>query len=95
LLAETLKQKEKAERAQIAAKLRSAKEKARKAVSCAVQIKPTRPSLEEEGEEVDTDLPPSTAPPRLEGSGGMKRTRRRTLDFVLLHTGTASKKGKA
>jgi len=39
-------------------------------------------------------LPPSTAPPRLEESGCMKRTRGRTMDFVALHTGTASKKGK-
>jgi hypothetical protein len=40
-------------------------------------------------------VPPSTAPPRLEDSGSVKRTRGKTMDFVALHTGTASKKGKA
>jgi len=39
-------------------------------------------------------LPPSTAPLRLEESGSTKRARGRTLDFMALHTGTASKKGK-
>ena len=39
-------------------------------------------------------LPPSTAPLRLEESGGTKRTRGRTMDFVALYTGVASKKGK-
>ena len=80
---------------QIAAALRSAKEKAGKAVSCAAKINLARSSLEEEDEEVDTDLPPPTAPPqKLDDSGSTKRTRKRTLDFVLLHTSTASKKNK-
>jgi hypothetical protein len=52
--------KEKVERAQIPATLRSTKAKAGKAVSRA---------QEDEDEEVDADLPPSTAPPRLEDSG--------------------------
>jgi hypothetical protein len=39
-------------------------------------------------------LPPSTASPRPEESGSTKRTRGRTMDFVALHTGTTSKKGK-
>jgi len=39
-------------------------------------------------------LLPSTVPPRLEESGSIKRTRRRILDFVALHTGAANKKGK-
>jgi hypothetical protein len=42
--------------------------------------------------EVDTGLPSSTAPPRLEDSSNMKRTRGKTLDFVALHTGAPSKK---
>ena len=39
-------------------------------------------------------LPPSTAPSRLGESGSTKRTRGRTMDFVALHTGAVSKKGK-
>jgi hypothetical protein len=39
--------------------------------------------------------PPSTAPPRLEETTVMKRTRGKTLDFVALQNGTATKKGKA
>jgi hypothetical protein len=39
-------------------------------------------------------LLPSTAPLTLEESGSTKRTLGRTLDFMALHTGTASKKGK-
>jgi hypothetical protein len=54
----------------------------------------TRPSQDEEGEEVDSGLVPSTAPPRLEDSGSKKMTRGRTLDFVALHTGAASITGK-
>ena len=54
----------------------------------------TRPRLDGEDEEVDSGLPPSTAPPRLEDSGSVKRTRGRTLDFVALHTGAANKNGK-
>jgi hypothetical protein len=42
--------------------------------------------------EVDTGLPSSTAPPRLEDPSNMKRTRGKTLDFVALHTGAPSKK---
>jgi hypothetical protein len=44
--------------------------------------------------EVDTGLPSSTAPPRLEDPSNMKRTRGKTLDFVALHTGGSSKKTK-
>ena len=39
----------------------------------------------------DTNLPSSTAPPRLEVPSNMKRTRGKTLDFVALHTGAPSK----
>jgi hypothetical protein len=42
--------------------------------------------------EVDTGLPSSTAPPRLEDPSNMKRTRGKTLDFVALHTGAPTKK---
>lgn len=52
--------KEKTERAQIPATLRSTKAKGRKADSRA-----------QEDEEVDANLPPSTAPPRLEDSGSI------------------------
>jgi hypothetical protein len=45
--------------------------------------------------EVDTGLPSSTAPPRLEDPQNVKRTRGRTLDFVALHTGAPSKKNRA
>jgi hypothetical protein len=56
--------KEKTERAQIPATLRSTKAKGRKADSRA---------QEDEDEEVDATLPPSTAPPRLEDSGSMEK----------------------
>jgi hypothetical protein len=46
-------------------------------------------------DEDPSSLPPSAASLRLEESGSTKRTRGRTLDFVALHMGTASKKGKA
>lgn len=47
-------------------------------------------------DEEDAGLPsPSTAPPRLEDTTLMKRTRGKTLDFVALQNGTAAKKGKA
>jgi hypothetical protein len=47
-------------------------------------------------DEEDAGLPPpSTAPPRLEDTAVMKRTRGKTLDFVALQNGTAIKKGKA
>jgi hypothetical protein len=39
--------------------------------------------------------PPSTAPPRLEDTVVMKRTRGKTMDFVALQNGTVTKKGKA
>ena len=42
------------------------------------------------GEE-DLGLPPSTAPPRLEDAV-IKRSRGKTLDYLALHTGKASKK---
>ena len=46
-------------------------------------------------DEEDPDLlPPSTAPLRLEESGRTKRTCGKTMDFMALHTGVASKKGK-
>jgi negative regulator of sigma E activity len=45
--------------------------------------------------EVNTGLPSSTAPPRLEDPQNVKRTRGRTLDFVALHTGAPSKKTRA
>jgi hypothetical protein len=59
--------KEKVERAQIPATLRSTKAKAGKADSCAQGDK---------DEEVDANLPPSTAQPRLEDSGSMERDAR-------------------
>jgi hypothetical protein len=47
-------------------------------------------------DEGDVGLPPpSTAPPRLEDTAVMKRTRGKTLDFVVLQNGTVIKKGKA
>ena len=44
-----------------------------------------------------TQRPRTTAsilyrPPRLEGPRNMKRTRRKTLDFIALHTGPPNKK---
>ena len=42
--------------------------------------------------EIETGLPSSTAPPRLEDPSNMKRIRGKTLDFVALHTGAPSKK---
>ena len=66
-----------------------AKEKAERATNRAANHAP------ESADEEDPDLlPPSTSPPRLEESGSTKRTRGRILDFVALHTGTVSKKGK-
>jgi hypothetical protein len=89
-----LEAKEKAERAQTAASLRSTNAKAGKAASRAPPMNSTRPSPDEEDEEDPGLLPPSTAPPRLEESGSMKRTRGKAMDFVALHTGTTSKKGR-
>jgi hypothetical protein len=66
-----------------------AKEKAERASNRATNHAP-----ESAGEEDPDLLLPSTAPPRLEESGSTKRTRGRILDFVALHTGTVSKKGK-
>ena len=66
-----------------------AKEKAEKTASRAANYMP-----ESADEEDPCLLPPSTAPPRLEESGRTKRTRGKTMDFVALHTGVASKKGK-
>jgi hypothetical protein len=57
------------------------------------RIDPTHVSDSES--EVDTGLPSSTAPPRLEDPQNVKRTRGRTLDFVALHTGAPSKKTRA
>jgi hypothetical protein len=48
--------------------------------------------LDDSASEEEVGLPPSTAPPRLEDPTTTKRTRGKTLDFVALHTGTASKK---
>ena len=75
--------------AEIARRDLLAKEKAKKIINRAANhaSKPT-------DEEDLSLLPPSTAPLRLEESNGVKRTRGRTLDFVALHTGTVSKKGK-
>ena len=39
-------------------------------------------------------LPPSIKALRLEESGSTKRTRGRTIDFIAICIGTASKKGK-
>jgi hypothetical protein len=75
--------------AEIAGKDLLAKEKAESAASRAANHGPEPADEEDPGL-----LPPSTAPPRLEESGSTKRTRGRTLDFVALHTGAASKKGK-
>ena len=75
--------------AEIARRDRLAKEKAERTANRAANHAP------ESAEEEDPGLlPPSTAPPRLEESGSMKRKRGRTIDFVALHTGTANKKGK-
>jgi hypothetical protein len=47
-------------------------------------------------DEVDVGLPPPpTVPPRLEDTAVMKRTQGKTLDFVALQNGTATKKGEA
>ena len=47
-------------------------------------------------DEGDAGLPPpSTALPRLEETTVIKRTQGKTLDFVALQNGTATKKGKA
>jgi hypothetical protein len=47
-------------------------------------------------DEGDVGLPsPSIAPLRLEDTAVMKRTRGKTLDFVVLQNGTVIKKGKA
>jgi hypothetical protein len=59
-----LEAKEKAGRAYTTTLLKPAKVKAGKSASCAPPMNPTRPSLEEEDWEVDSDLLPSTAPPR-------------------------------
>jgi hypothetical protein len=48
--------------------------------------------LDDSPGEEEAGLPPSTAPPRLEDPTSTKRTRGKTLDFVALHTGAASKK---
>jgi hypothetical protein len=50
----------------------------------------TKARVESAGEE-DLGLPPSTAPPRLEDAV-TKRSRGKTLDYLALHTGKASKK---
>jgi len=44
-----------------------------------------------ESPEEDVGLPPSTAPPRLEDAN-TKRRRGKTLNYLALHTGKASKK---
>ena len=75
--------------AEIARRDLLAKDKAERAVNRAANYAPESADEEDPGL-----LPPSTAPPRLEESSSMKRTRGRTMDFVALHTGTASKKGK-
>ena len=67
----------------------ASKEKAERATNGAPNYVPEPADEEDPGL-----LPPSTAPPRLEESGRMKRTRGKTMDFVALHTGVASKKGK-
>jgi hypothetical protein len=47
-------------------------------------------------DEEDAELPPpSTAPLRLEDTAVIKRTRGKTLNFVALQNGTATKKRKA
>ena len=91
--------KEKAERAAIAAALKLTK--ARKPASRAVPA-PTAPApgpIDLTGlgdDEEDAGLPPPfTALPRLEDTAVMKRTRGKTLDFVALQNGTATKKRKA
>jgi hypothetical protein len=84
--------KEKAERAAITAALKLTK--AGKPASRAAPA-PTAPAPGR-GDEEDGGLPPpSTASPRLEDTAVMKRTRGKTLDFVALQNGTATKKGKA
>ena len=75
--------------AEIARRDLLAKEKAERAANRAANHAPESADEEDPGL-----LPPSTAPPRLEESGSMKRTRGGTLDFLALHTGAARKKGK-
>ena len=75
--------------AEIARRYLLAKERAERAASREANHAPESTDEEDPGL-----LLPSTAPPRLEESGSTKRTRGRTLDFVALHTGAASKKGK-
>jgi hypothetical protein len=75
--------------AEIARRDLLAKDKTEKAVNRAVNHPPKSADKEDPGL-----LPPSTAPSRLEESGSIKRTRGKTMDFVALHTGTASKKEK-
>jgi len=89
-----LAKKEKAERAIIVEALKLIR--AGKPASYAVPA-PRPTDLTGFGDdEGDAGLPPpSTAPPRLEDTAVMKRTRGKTLDFVALQNGTATKKGKA
>jgi hypothetical protein len=68
--------------------------KAGKPASRAVPA-PTAPALGPDDEEDAGLPPPSTAPPRLEDTAVMKRTRGKTLDFVALQNGTSTKEGKA
>jgi hypothetical protein len=92
--------KETAERAATATALKLTKAKAGKLVSRAAPtptaLAPGPVDLTGLGDdEEDAGLPPpSTAPPRLEDTALMKRTRGKTLDFVALQNGTAAKKGK-
>ena len=67
-----------------------AKDKAERAANRAANYEP-----ESADEEDPSLLPPSTAPLRLEESSSMKRTRGRTMDFVALDTGTASKASRS
>ena len=91
--------KEKAERAAIAAalKLTKAGKPASRAVPAPTAPAPGPIDLTVLGDdEEDAGLPPpSTALPRLEDTAVMKRTRGKTLDFVALQNGTATKKRKA
>ena len=89
-----LAKKEKADRAAIAEALKLTK--TRKPASRAAPA-PGPADLTGFGDdEEDAGLPPpSTAPPRLEDTAVMRRTRGKTLDFVALQNGTVTKKGKA
>jgi hypothetical protein len=75
----------------LAAKEKAEATKAAKAAKAAVLTATKAKARVESAGEEDLGLPPSTAPPRLEDAV-TKRSRGKTLDYLALHTGKASKK---